>query len=107
FAATNSISGSYDTNTYKFTVPYPGRYLFVATLGLNSVTGQGSICFGKNGAQDTTGVVRFTSVAPACLTRIMDLAAGDIIDVRSFLSTGQAFSYRGFISSFIGMKISA
>ncbi len=107
FAATNSNSGSYDTNTYKFTVPYPGRYLFVATLGLNSVTGQGSICFGKNGAQDTTGVVRFTSVAPACLTRIMDLAAGDIIDVRSFLSTGQAFSYRGFISSFIGMKISA
>jgi hypothetical protein len=101
--AIHNNGSSYSPATGRFTAPAAGRYLFTAQLYLTAVVGEARIAFARNGILDTAGHAAFRSADSVSLTRVMQLQAGDFVDLRSGpFAAGASFTYYAAYSTFGG-----
>jgi len=74
---------NYDTSTSRFTAPVSGRYLFTGTVQYNGI-GQSHIVFRVNNSFVNNGWTNGGSTESATQSRILNLAAGDYVNMRLY-----------------------
>jgi len=80
---------NYNTSTSRFTAPVAGRYLFTGAVSYSGI-GTSHIAFRVNNAFVNNGWTNFGDTESAVQSRILNLAAGDYVNMRLYSSQGGA-----------------
>jgi len=110
----NTVSGSFNASSYRYTAPVSGKYLMIAGGITNQANPNGRLMFYVNGGIDYTGQgssgVKYgingsnTAGAGSTLTSaIIPMVANDYVDVRS--QAGNTHLYEGDHSFWTGMLL--
>jgi len=99
-------SEEYDTDTFhdnstnntRITIPAGkgGKYLFVGTTRVNSLTsGDLILFFAKNGTQINVAIVNNPADGTCLTTEYLNLTAGDYIELKAFQNSGSTKTFEG------------
>ncbi|MEM1366146.1 MAG: DUF2793 domain-containing protein [Pseudomonadota bacterium] len=97
-------TGAWKAASNAFVAPVPGIYLLRAGFFTFANTSEARLAFGVNGTADIGTVNLFYGATPVSMTHIIELQAGDQVDVRTSNghNTMQVFGYH---CTFSGAKI--
>jgi hypothetical protein len=98
------INNNFNPTNGRFTAPVDGRYLFTATIQFSN-NGGSHINFTVNGLFVNNGWSDFGTTTVATQSRVLDLSAGDYVQMKSYWQGSGTVNTTGVRTRFTGFLI--